>query len=343
MIKTGDKVRFLNDVGGGKVTSFINKNMVNVMGDDGFEIPHPISQLVVVGSSVKDSADASAKKKSETIKKAEPVEIKIIKGKENPDFYFCFVPENNLNPVNGNIGLYLINDSNFYLLYHYSHLRSSGYITKKYGLVNPNSKKILEKITENDFGDLPEFGFQILWFMAKGQFTCEPVSRKFKINPLKLYKETTFQNNSFFENKALVFQITKNIQDVEIEKLTQDDLRKIVKEKEQETEKIPIQKTISKTIETVEIDLHIHELLESTLGLTNGEMLEIQLKKVETEMNTAIQKGVKRIVFIHGVGQGVLKQEITKLLQSKFGKFYFQDASFREYGYGATMVILKRG
>lgn len=60
-------------------------------------------------------------------------------------------------------------------------------------------------------------------------------------------------------------------------------------------------------------------------------------------MRAAIQSGVKRIVFIHGVGQGVLKQEVTKLLKTKFSKYYFQDASFKEYGYGATMVILRRG
>ena len=59
-------------------------------------------------------------------------------------------------------------------------------------------------------------------------------------------------------------------------------------------------------------------------------------------MNAAIRDHVKRIVFIHGVGQGVLKQEVAKLLQAKFKKYYFQDASFKEYGYGATMVILHR-
>ena len=50
MIKVGDKVKFLNDVGGGVVTSFINKNMVNVENEDGFEIPYPISQLFNVSA-----------------------------------------------------------------------------------------------------------------------------------------------------------------------------------------------------------------------------------------------------------------------------------------------------
>jgi len=75
-------------------------------------------------------------------------------------------------------------------------------------------------------------------------------------------------------------------------------------------------------------------------GLSNYEILEIQKEKVESEMKLAIQTGVKKIIFIHGLGQGVLKQEVINLLKTKFKKYYFQDASFKEYGYGATMVIL---
>ena len=95
-------------------------------------------------------------------------------------------------------------------------------------------------------------------------------------------------------------------------------------------------------VETVEVDLHVTELIDDVKGLSNKEILDIQLGKVETEMKAAIKSHVKRIVFIHGLGQGVLKQEVVKILKSKFPKYYFQDASFKEYGYGATMVILKR-
>ncbi|HYQ56574.1 MAG TPA: Smr/MutS family protein, partial [Draconibacterium sp.] len=93
----------------------------------------------------------------------------------------------------------------------------------------------------------------------------------------------------------------------------------------------------------VVIDLHITELLDDSEGLSNREMLEIQMEAVESEMNLAIKNHAKRIVFIHGVGQGVLKQEVTNLLKRNFKKYYFQDASFKEYGYGATMVILRKG
>jgi dsDNA-specific endonuclease/ATPase MutS2 len=139
----------------------------------------------------------------------------------------------------------------------------------------------------------------------------------------------------------MVLQITPNILQTEIGNLTDDDLRKVVQAKKEKPEEKMEQK--KKPDDVVEVDLHIQELMDNTAGLESQEILELQMAKVESEMRTAIRTGVKRIVFIHGVGQGVLKQEVAKVLKSKFSKYYFQDASFREYGYGATMVILRKG
>ena len=343
MVKSGDKVRFLNDKGGGTVSNFIDKKTVNVEIDGGFEIPYPISQLVVVDRKGKENyseTENESRNTNETkIKHIKP-EVKLYIGKDKPDFFFYFVPENSINPTSTGIKLHLVNDSNFSLLFHFSTVSESGYMTKKFGLINPNSKKLLSRIEGNDISNMPVFGFQILWFSTEGQFLGEPVTKKFKINPLKLYKEISFQTNRFFDKKALIYQITKSLQETELDKMTEDDFRKLVKGKEKvENETITLK---PKPPEIIEIDLHINELVENSAGLSNGDILEIQLKKVESEMKLAIQNGTRRLVFIHGVGQGVLKQEVAKLLNNKFSKYYFQDASFREYGFGATMVILKR-
>ena len=137
-----------------------------------------------------------------------------------------------------------------------------------------------------------------------------------------------------------MLQITGDILSAELDKLTEDDFREVVKEKEKQQE-IPVP-AAKKPSDVEEIDLHIHELIDDPGGLSNKEILDIQLDKVKAEMERAIGSGVKRIVFIHGVGQGVLKQEIAKLLNARYRKYNYQDASFKEYGYGATMVILRR-
>ncbi len=345
MIKIGDKVKFLNDVGGGKVTGFVGKNMVNVENEDGFEIPYPVSQLVNLSDPGLNKGTESKKEKVETEKPAQPqtTEVKgeIINGKNAPDFYFCIVPVIPNNPVAGDIELFLVNDSNFTVQFRYSHFKAGRNKTIKYGTVPSNSKIILESLGQSDLNELPEFGFQLIYFQNDEADWNECINKRFKINPVKFYKESSFHSNTFFSKNALILQISKNILSTELDKLTEDDFKKVVQQKSE----IPNVQKQSRKInpDIVEIDLHINELVDNPAGLSNNEILEIQKEKVESEMKLAIQNRANKIVFIHGVGQGVLKQEVTNLLKSKFKKYYFQDASFKEYGYGATMVILRRG
>ncbi len=346
MIKVGDKVKFLNDVGGGVVTGFINRNTVNVEGDDGFEVPYPIHELVNTsapgmnaGDTIPESTPSQVEPNTET-EYLEPVG-EIINGKNAPDFYFCIVPKDSRNPLAGEIELFLVNDSNFTLLYSYSTIKTEKVEAVKSGSLQPNSRAKLDALLQEDLSELPDFGFQIIYFRDEESNWNQPMVKKFKVNPVKFYKESTFRANAFFKKDGLVLQISANPLQTELDKLTHDDFKKVVKAKE--TADIPKIQPRKKTAEEIVIDLHITELLDNTEGLSNREMLEIQMEKVELEMNAAIKSHAKRIVFIHGVGQGVLKQEVANLLKRKFKKYYFQDASFKEYGYGATMVILRKG
>ncbi len=344
MIKVGDRVKFLNDVGGGVVTGFVNKNVVNVENEDGFEVPYPVSKLINVDAPELSRDYKTAEKEpvveEKEVAKPESPAGKIIKGKNSPDFYFCLVPTDSGNPLAGEIELYLVNDSNFTLLFQYSHFQESKYASVKHGEIQPNSRIRLESLVQSELSDLPEFCFQLLLFSEEQNEWYKPVQKKFRINPVKFYKESSFQSNLFFERNAMVLQISENLLNVELDKLTQEDFQKVVENKDPKP--VAEQPVKKKVAEVVEVDLHIHALIDNSAGLSNKEILDIQLEKVESEMRSAIANGIKRIVFIHGVGQGVLKQEVAKLLRHKFPKYYHQDASFQEYGYGATMVILRR-
>ena len=344
MIKVGDKVKFLNDVGGGIVTAWIGKNMVKVENEDGFEVPYPVSKLINVDDPALNKGSVpveitDVKEVPKPVLEEKPTG-KMISGKDFPDFYFCFVPADSKNPVAGDTGLFLVNDSNYTLLYRYSHFKESKYHTLMHGIVQPNTKEELEVIGQAEISGLPEYGFQLVYF-RDGEAELHPaITKKFRVNPVKFYKEKSFQPNSFFKRNALIYQISEDILNTEIDKLTEDDFRKLVKAKEKK--EIIKQPEKPRNPEIVEVDLHIQELTDNPAGLSNKEILDIQLEKVEREMRSAIESRVKRIVFIHGVGQGVLKQEVAKLLKSRFPKYVFQDASFKEYGYGATMVIFRR-
>ena len=101
------------------------------------------------------------------------------------------------------------------------------------------------------------------------------------------------------------------------------------------------QKNKSKTRQQppMEVDLHIDQLISSTKGMQNYEMLNLQLDTAKRRLDFAISKRIQRVVFIHGVGEGVLKLELEYLLKRYEGiKFY--PADYQKYGHGATEVYI---
>jgi dsDNA-specific endonuclease/ATPase MutS2 len=88
----------------------------------------------------------------------------------------------------------------------------------------------------------------------------------------------------------------------------------------------------------MEVDLHINQLIKSVKGLDNYDMLNLQLNTAKAKVEFAIQKRISKIVFIHGVGEGVLKSELQSLLNKYPVKHY--DASYKKYGLGATEVYI---
>ena len=345
MIKAGDKVRFLNAVGGGIVKSVINKTMVSVEDYDGFEVPTMISELVVVDDSVsmdperRSSRVKAPEKKEEApvAKEQSKVEPKYVAGKDTPVCYLAFVPQDEANPVEGELKVYLVNDSNNFILYNYSHLKDKLYKSVESGKMNPNSKRYLESFSRFDLNELPYFQLQMFFFREESIKLESPVVKSLHLNPVKFYRQGSYEKTKYFTQNAILISLLDPDMEAEVARLTEPELTKIVLEKEEP--KVVVKRAASPDL--VEIDLHIHELLEDTRGLANHDMLEVQLGRFRNELDTAIENGTRRIVFIHGIGNGTLKQELRKELTTKYKKYYFQDASFKEYGYGATMVILK--
>jgi len=86
------------------------------------------------------------------------------------------------------------------------------------------------------------------------------------------------------------------------------------------------------------VDLHIHQLTGSTRGMTNFDMLNLQLDTAKRQLEFAIRKRIQKVVFIHGVGEGVLKEELKYLFKRYPVDFY--DADYQKYGLGATEVYI---
>lgn len=92
--------------------------------------------------------------------------------------------------------------------------------------------------------------------------------------------------------------------------------------------------------EIVVLDLHIENLIDSHNGMSNSAILKIQMTHFKTFLNKSIDKKQRKIVVIHGVGEGVLRHEIRKELDIYHPYFEYYDASYDEFGYGATEIRL---
>lgn len=95
---------------------------------------------------------------------------------------------------------------------------------------------------------------------------------------------------------------------------------------------------VKSTTQYTEVDLHIHELIESETGMSNYDKLSLQVNTARKKLEEAISKKQKKIILIHGKGDGVLKSEIRAML-NKY-PVTFHDASYAKYGLGATEVLI---
>lgn len=90
-----------------------------------------------------------------------------------------------------------------------------------------------------------------------------------------------------------------------------------------------------------EFDLHIEKLTKNSRGLSNYDILNIQTETAKKHLEFAIRNRIPKIVFIHGVGEGVLKAELDFMLKN-YDNISFQDANYQKYGLGATEIYFKQ-
>ena len=167
-----------------------------------------------------------------------------------------------------------------------------------------------------------------------------PIEAEVKINTVNLCKSGIYKHTRWFDSICIIRALDKEHLPA-TEEIDEKQLTQAIREKK-DTTPAPTprpQKQIVGNI--VEIDLHCHELLETTAGMNNKDILEYQLEVFRKTMEEYKLRKGQKIVFIHGKGDGILRQRILWELQTKYKRHHHQDASFKQYGYGATMVTIK--
>lgn len=380
-MKIGDKVRFLSEVGGGRVSGFQGKDIVLVEDEDGFEIPTSVHDVVVVEQddyamgkmiSAKMEAQQKAEEHAATELHQDSRSIKSIlndhdeqtdmhvdeydaadreitfrapvqerEGGNKLSAYLAFVPVDIKEITHTRFETYIVNDSNYYIHYSYLVAEGNAWTLKSVGEVEPNTKLFIEEFGREVLNDMGRIGVQLTAYKKDKPFLLKPaIDVQFRIDPVKFYKLHVFEENEFFEQPSLLFTIVDN--DEVARPLVVDSKR--LKEQMYKDEKIIAhegKKKRQKDDGPLVIDLHADELLETTAGMNAADILHYQLDVFKNTMDENKKKKGQKIVFIHGKGEGVLRHALVHELNYRYKSCTYQDASFQEYGYGATQVTIK--
>lgn len=376
MVKPGDRVRFLNATGGGEVTRVEGK--ICYVEENGFETPVLVKEVVVVmpaghqsdhpGAKLmfdQKAFDAGRKSQSTAIPKEVPApSSSITTPKPAPapktdygdklSLALAFEPTNLKKLSDSKFNAVLVNDSNYTL---YFTLSARGGDSREWRLVFagelPANELIdLAILAPETLGDYERIALQGIAFSRDSGYELKtPFNIVRKLDLTKFYKLHCFRPGIYFDNPVLEIQLIDKDEVKDGAKVGLN-LNSLVEKyektfaaaprKEEKNKKAVANPAANpnKLLDLIEIDLHIGELTDSTAGMDPAAMLTLQIDTARKTMEAHKRRIGQKIVFIHGKGEGVLRKELLKMLRKEYPKAELQDASFREYGFGATLVTI---
>ncbi len=350
--KAGDKVIFLNEKGGGIVTRVIDEQVVHVAIEDGFEIPYAVTDIIKAERETPGERPLTAPFRQGAAPSGKETDLLHRRPHQTEEYekgvYLAMVPRNQEKPLTSTMDFFLVNHSPYRLLFALYLNKSGTYRGLASGTAEAGTKYHLSKVERNEIEDWAHALLQGV-FYSDGKAEVLPVGEgeiKFKL--VKIYKEDSFPFNPLINQKAMMVEVIRpdKRKKNEGQPIGVPDAIKQLKEGEAESRIAPRPKHPPKNMldkhmvgeNTAEVDLHIGELTESTLNMTNADILMMQLNYVRDCLKQARLLKVKKLILIHGVGNGKLKQELQQLLNKETG-VDFHDAPYARYGMGATEVV----
>ncbi len=360
-VKVGDMVRFLNSVGGGRVQR-IDGQIVYV-DEDGFETPVLMRECVVVEDG--SSYYKPERKKSQTAAAPQPTTVPEPTLPSEPDIepfeetaegeklniVLAFEPADIKQLSQTTFDAYLVNDSNYYLyLSIATRANESDKWTLRFaGIAEPAIQIFVFELLRDDLPQLDRIAVQAIAFKRTGDYSFKaPVAFEQRIDATKFARLHCFGSNPYFDTDVLAIDIVrndevcgrKNIQ------INPKEIEQAIAEKKRidRHQPQPVVKRTGRRAEAtlLEIDLHASELLDTTAGLSKSDILNYQIDTFRKVMDENRNNIGRQIVFIHGKGEGVLRAALLKELNHRYKGHDVSDASFREYGFGATKVVIRK-
>ncbi|MBW6460211.1 MAG: DUF2027 domain-containing protein [Bacteroidales bacterium] len=372
--QVGDKVKFLNTSGGGIISKIISPSLVNVMIEDGFEIPTMTTELVKVDPKGKaermfdedfgESRRSAVGSRQSSVSNQQPKEITqnselktqnsdlpdrqsplgnySFITKNSPGVYLAFVPHDQKWLVTGMVEIYLVNHTAMDVLYTFFLEGEKELTGKDYDVLFAGNKILIDTIDRDVLLKWSKGIVQLLFFSETPDKIFMPVNSEFDISPRRFNDENNYKASQFIEEKLLLVSLaqTAALSKVVTREESKMDEEALIRQRAREIKPATlIEKHQTGPREAV-VDLHIGELLENFSHLTPHEILKHQMEYFVKCIESAADKNFRKVTFIHGVGNGVLKSAIIRKVQ-EYENAESHLASLEKFGVGAIDVTIK--
>ena len=354
-VNIGDKVNFLNAVGGGKVTKIIDSRMVMVEIEDGFEVPCLISDLVLDYRSqpsrqqqVVDTVQKEIQEK-QLVQQQQEEEARhgglrrFAKEAEKEGVYLAFVPHEQQWLLTGSMDVMLVNHTPFEMLYTFTIKEEDKFVNVDYGQLDKYEKVVVETISREDLEYWCNGIIQAIFTAETSDSVLLPLNAPFSIRANRFFKEGSYLMSGVLGEKAVSICLSELVAlkhgDGDFSKIMKEGVGSQAPKKDLIKKEAPIDKHKTGQGEAT-VDLHIGELVDNILGLSSHDMFNIQMDYFKKMLESAIAAEYTKVTFIHGVGNGVLKNAIIEELKN-YKNTENRMASIAKFGVGAIDVEIR--
>ena len=346
--KVGDKVKFLNEKGGGVVSRILSAGMVYVATEDGFELPTATGDIILLqaGSQAEKiftedfNVDLGSSLSPAQEHPPAPAPGKVKAGaEETPGFYLAFVPTDQKWFITGAIEVRLVNHSRHDILYNIILEDGNGDFSGfDYGSVASGESNLVDTIERERLSVWTDGLVQIMVHDEAGAYL--PVQSSFHIKASKFSSEGSYQDSGLLPGRAILYKLAefKACRRIRTkEEAASNSEPQEIKAAEHKKETL-IGKHATGPHAAV-VDLHIGEIVDNIAGLSSHDMFLLQINYFIRTLESAIANNFRKVTYIHGIGNGVLKNAIIKKLKEYEG-LENKSASLADYGQGAVDVLI---
>ena len=343
----GEKVRFLNEAIEGIVTKVLNNDRVEVTDEFGFTHTAPAKYLVRIEFQLDDRIHASLPAKENSAEEKEvrtpskPASI-ISSLDADETIYAAIILQESDSPLSSDIELKLVNNSSSSIAFTVARKDDEARVGVSAGILKSKSEVMIGVFSQDELHQFNGFIFQFLFF-REGIYKPQPFAEKsLKFSSSDFVEGENWDMIRHRDQKTLLMPLHVQGREagVDLQKLItryESQKEESNKKDKPEKKKKKAEKFVILNKEKI-VDLHIEEILKDHNEMSNSQIISYQLKKFQYEMDQAIINHYYKVIFIHGVGEGILKSAIREELK-KYPDIKFSEAPYEKFGHGATEVI----